>query len=266
MRIARFNVFVDTATKDNALKSRAKNLEIFRCWEGEWFESDHEKVSEPQLLVALERTLRESEPWKRRSSLKAYFPISALDAVVVGEFWNSPMVTTRDAFQKELMDCVENAFNAYSAKYDELTSIPKELAFSERLESAISEKLSVTEQATSGTLSTSMSTAVAVLAIDIDYFKQVNDSYGHQYGNVVLRCLAIRLEEVGSTILSDKDYLKEVLVARLHGEEFAILIQGSFAANQIREISEYFRVAVTEQSYQVRTNGNSCSGKEWPIN
>lgn len=56
---------------------------------------------------------------------------------------------------------------------------------------------------------------VAVLVLDIDHFKRVNDTHGHQIGDAVLQELARRLEEVvGST----------GIVTRFGGEEFVIIM------------------------------------------
>ena len=56
---------------------------------------------------------------------------------------------------------------------------------------------------------------LAVLILDIDHFKQVNDTYGHQIGDAVLQELAVRLEaEVGS----------DDIVVRLGGEEFVVVM------------------------------------------
>ncbi|MGE6367799.1 GGDEF domain-containing protein [Planococcus kocurii] len=59
---------------------------------------------------------------------------------------------------------------------------------------------------------------VALLILDIDYFKQVNDTYGHQIGDAVLQELAWHLEtKVGAA----------GIVARLGGEEFVVVMPDS---------------------------------------
>jgi diguanylate cyclase (GGDEF)-like protein/PAS domain S-box-containing protein len=58
---------------------------------------------------------------------------------------------------------------------------------------------------------------LAVLLIDLDGFKRINDTYGHRYGDVVLREVGGRLRD----ILRPSD-----MVARLGGDEFAILLPG----------------------------------------
>lgn len=61
---------------------------------------------------------------------------------------------------------------------------------------------------------------VALLALDLDYFKQINDRYGHSVGDLVLSDVAATLAEtVGS----------EGIVARLGGEEFTVLLPGADA-------------------------------------
>lgn len=54
--------------------------------------------------------------------------------------------------------------------------------------------------------------------LDIDHFKQLNDTYGHEIGDRVLKAVATRL----SSLVEDGDYL----LARLGGEEFGILLTG----------------------------------------
>jgi diguanylate cyclase (GGDEF)-like protein len=63
--------------------------------------------------------------------------------------------------------------------------------------------------------------SVAVLLADIDYFKRVNDTYGHLTGDAVLRMLAAEMRQQ----VRESD-----LVGRFGGEEFAILLHGTTAA------------------------------------
>ena len=63
--------------------------------------------------------------------------------------------------------------------------------------------------------------SLAVLLADIDYFKRVNDTYGHLTGDAVLRMLAAEMRQQ----VRESD-----LVGRFGGEEFAILLHGTTAA------------------------------------
>ena len=59
--------------------------------------------------------------------------------------------------------------------------------------------------------------ALAVLVLDIDHFKQINDRYGHQTGDKVLKRIAVALQ----SLCSDEQY-----IARFGGEEFVVLLAG----------------------------------------
>lgn len=59
-------------------------------------------------------------------------------------------------------------------------------------------------------------TRLAVLMLDVDHFKNINDSFGHATGDDVLRTIGIRLRE---------SLRAEDIVARLGGEEFAIVVR-----------------------------------------
>lgn len=90
----------------------------------------------------------------------------------------------------------------FQAYHDQLTNLPNRVLFKDRLELAIAQA-----QRRGG--------ALAVMFIDVDRFKLVNDSYGHAEGDALLRGIAVRL----STTLRKGDTL-----ARLGGDEFTVLL------------------------------------------
>lgn len=75
---------------------------------------------------------------------------------------------------------------------------------------------------------------ICVMMLDLDYFKQVNDSYGHGFGDEVL--IAFTKAVQGSLRRYD-------LLARLGGEEFAVVLH-NIALEEAREIAERIREAV----------------------
>lgn len=76
---------------------------------------------------------------------------------------------------------------------------------------------------------------LCVMLLDIDYFKRINDSYGHECGDVVLSAFAAQIRKVIG---------EEGLVARLGGEEFVVVCstnteeQGYIIAEKIRQSIE----------------------------
>ena len=91
------------------------------------------------------------------------------------------------------------------ASHDALTGLPNRLLFTQKLEAAVDEAAGSGEQ-------------LAVLFVDLDRFKQINDQYGHAVGDRVLAIVARRIQ----LVLSDSD-----MVARLGGDEFIVLLRGS---------------------------------------
>ena len=94
------------------------------------------------------------------------------------------------------------------ALHDALTGLPNRLAFQERLVEA-----------------TAAQRGVAVLSLDLDGFRVVNDALGHAVGDALLREAAGRL---------DRCLEPDDLVARLGGDEFALLLTGALAGETVR--------------------------------
>lgn len=69
----------------------------------------------------------------------------------------------------------------------------------------------------------------AVLFVDLDDFKSINDALGHEVGDEVIRLAAQRIREA---------VRKDDSVYRLAGDEFVVLVAGPLAGAQIREIAE----------------------------
>ena len=90
----------------------------------------------------------------------------------------------------------------HQAHHDPLTNLPNRLLFENRLQQALSEPDRYGQQG-------------AVLFLDLDRFKNINDSLGHPIGDLLLKAIALRLKEQ----LRDID-----TVARQGGDEFIILL------------------------------------------
>ncbi|GAB5445261.1 diguanylate cyclase [Gymnodinialimonas sp.] len=81
----------------------------------------------------------------------------------------------------------------------------------------------------------------AVMMIDLDFFKEVNDTYGHAAGDAVLQQVAVRLR--GQLQAND-------LLARIGGEEFLVVLSGA-DARDAKECAERLRSAIGSTSYDL---------------
>ncbi|MCA9358262.1 GGDEF domain-containing protein [Candidatus Kaiserbacteria bacterium] len=83
--------------------------------------------------------------------------------------------------------------------------------------------------------------ALTAIYIDIDHFKQINDTYGHPAGDVVLRTLAVQLRK----LLRDSD-----LICRFGGEEFVVLLPDD--ATDALRVAEKIRTAIANVDFGIK--------------
>lgn len=107
----------------------------------------------------------------------------------------------------------------HQALHDPLTNLPNRQLFGRRVDEAVSD-------------AETQDHAVALLYVDVDNFKAVNDAYGHAVGDTLLRLVAGRL----SLTLRTGD-----TVARLGGDEFAMVLAAVAAPSEIDAVARRVR-------------------------
>jgi len=121
----------------------------------------------------------------------------------------APLLFARQMFQRthslqqateEL--AVKQAENEFQAMHDSLTGMPNRTFFHQELVKAIDD-------------ARASQSRVAVMLIDLDHFKEINDTLGHHFGDLLLQEIGPRM----SRVLRDVD-----LMARLGGDEFGIVL------------------------------------------
>ncbi len=128
--------------------------------------------------------------------------------------------------------CAENSINMERLKRqgltDTLTSINNRRYFDLRL----SEEVKVLRRT---------GKPLSCMLLDVDHFKRVNDTYGHQVGDLVLREVAaiIRAQLRGSDVLS-----------RYGGEEFSALLSNT-SPEEAQEVAERIRMAIEERVFEI---------------
>jgi len=178
-------------------------------------------AEQPGLLRTVELQLRSREG--RVRSVEAVCQNMVDDPDVRGLVWNGRDVTERRALESEL---------THRAHHDPLTGLPNRALLLRRLD----ETLTASENAR---------TLVGVAVVDLDGFKNGNETLGHPAGDELLRVAAQRL--LGCVREGD-------LAARLGGDEFALMLSGvdrAHAAAVARRMVEALHEPFTVGGHQL---------------
>lgn len=117
----------------------------------------------------------------------------------------------------QAMTSLENAKLYYQATHDPLTGLANR--------NLLYEVFKQTAKPLTGT-----SDKIALLFIDLDYFKLINDTLGHAHGDKLL----IHIAQILSSVLRDND-----LAARIGGDEFIVMLTNIHTRDQIISVAEY---------------------------
>ncbi|MDP9729864.1 EAL domain-containing protein [Alicyclobacillus sp. TC] len=127
--------------------------------------------------------------------------------LIQGEKTPMIMSLTRDvSAENELKSRLE-----YMAYHDEVTGLPNRRFFKETLKQKLNEPAKYVN-------------SIAVLFCDLDGFKNINDTYGHELGDQILMLIGSRLE----SLLYDEGFL-----ARIGGDEFAIICSHTSSRHEV---------------------------------
>jgi diguanylate cyclase (GGDEF)-like protein/PAS domain S-box-containing protein len=126
----------------------------------------------------------------------------------------------RDGYLVAIVDITERrkaeARIAHMAHHDGLTDLPNRDFYRDRLRQALERNQGSSKR-------------VAVLCLDLDLFKNVNDAFGHPMGDRLLKSVAERLKA---------EVRGENLVARLGGDEFAIVLASGVSPNEASDFAD----------------------------
>lgn len=117
----------------------------------------------------------------------------------------------------------------YMANYDHLTGLPNRALLLERIEQAISRAVRKKDN-------------IALFFIDLDRFKKINDTLGHDFGDILLIEITKRLTEA----LRQDD-----TIARQGGDEFVILLERFSSPDKLAKIAQKI-INITEEPFQLK--------------
>jgi len=182
--------------------------------------------NEPELLSRIWSSLREKgqwqgETWNRRKNGEAYPEWHTIN-VVKNETGDLVHLVTLFSDITQIKQSQEEIRR--QAHHDALTGLPNRLLFNDRLEMSLRQARRRSEM-------------LAIIFLDLDHFKEINDSLGHDFGDLLLQAVAQRL----------KDSLREEdTVARLGGDEFIILLRNVKAAGDAEEVAVKINTSLAE--------------------
>ena len=114
--------------------------------------------------------------------------------------------------------------NEFNANHDALTGLPNRRLLSEQMTHSLLR-------------AQRNQTMLAVLFLDLDDFKQINDTKGHDYGDEILKYMAQRIS---------KNIRKSDILARIGGDEFIILLEDIDDLNKVKIIADKIMKCFTE--------------------
>jgi diguanylate cyclase (GGDEF)-like protein len=167
------------------------------------------------------------------------FPTSALFALympsvkVESEVWNIPKYLVALGMILTLLED-QIVHSNYLAYHDELTGLPNRRLLDDRLDQALAHARRVQSK-------------VAVLLLDLDHFKEVNDSFGHRVGDMTLQTVVAQL----TSRIRTSDTL-----ARSGGDEFTVVsevVDEHGAAALVAALESALSTPLLVQGVQVRT-------------
>lgn len=184
--------------------------------------SEHDDAFYAELWGVIHETgLWKGEMWRRRKNGEIYPEWRSITAVKGQEGKVSHYVAVFDDISQVKQDKARLEFMAH---HDALTHLPNRTLFHDRLEEALH------RARRHGTL-------VGVLFLDLDHFKNINDSLGHGVGDMLLQSVTTRLK----TCVRDSD-----TVSRFGGDEFAILLDELREPQDAAKVAEKLRDALTK--------------------
>ena len=188
---------------------------------------------EPDFYSGMWTSLKENgswqgEIWNRRKNGESYPEILSISSVHndVGELTNYVAVFHDISDMKLKDEQIE-----HQAYHDALTGLPNRILVADRLGVAIAHAKRA-------------GTKVAVLFLDLDNFKKINDSLGHSLGDMLIQSVAKRL--LGE--FRDAD-----TIARLGGDEFLIVVENVADEREVVELADRLLRAFDE-SYIIKGN------------
>lgn len=164
----------------------------------------------------------------RNRALLGLVPAGILIVLLGWVFYRIRLRSLADVAAREAME----AALLEAAQQDKLTGLPNREAFMERLGQTLLR------------VRAGKQSQFAVLFLDFDRFKLINDTLGHEAGDELLRQISRRLQDALRASEAGIEGMNDVLISRFGGDEFLILIDDLQGARNVIRVSEHLLEAL----------------------
>lgn len=222
-------------------------VNVFYFFENKWHDLATEKVCQPSIAALLSSAKGANVAHHSPSSLDAWYYLEAAECAVRLKFQNSPKVAKQRHYRKVVEKAQDAATNAYKVSHNQLTLLLARYEFRRRLSKSVEDSGPVAETSPEGQDGAAQRT-VAILALDIDHFKQVNDTWGHLYGDQVLKAVGRRLDFAARHVKATAPTDTVIELGHPSGEEFLIAISSTGTREQFSEWANEFRKSISDKA------------------
>jgi diguanylate cyclase (GGDEF)-like protein/PAS domain S-box-containing protein len=209
---------------DAAIQHYGYSRETFLAMRLQDIWPEDERISHKEALLNIGDTYQSSRNWRHIKADGSEIHVLTFGRRVAFEGRDGYLVAVVDMTERRKAE----ARIAYMAHHDGLTDLPNREFYQERLREALSGPRADNKR-------------VAVLCVDLDLFKNVNDSFGHPMGDRLLRLVADRLR---SQVRGNQ------VAARLGGDEFALILSTDVSPNEVSDFSTSL-INVLSASYDI---------------
>jgi diguanylate cyclase (GGDEF)-like protein/PAS domain S-box-containing protein len=212
------------SVNDAAIQHYGYSRETFLAMTLQEIWPEEERISHNEALLNVGDSYQSSRNWRHIRADGSEIHVLTFGRRVAFDGRDGYLVAIADITERRKAE----ARVAYMAHHDGLTDLPNREFYQERLRQALTDAKASNKR-------------VAVLCVDLDLFKNVNDSFGHPMGDRLLRLVADRLR---SQVRSNH------LAARLGGDEFALILTSEVTPNEICDFSTRL-ISVLSDSYDI---------------
>jgi diguanylate cyclase (GGDEF)-like protein len=226
---------------------------VHRLMDGRWIDIETGEPAEEAQAQRLSLCLREQQYYLYHPGAVVHVPLTAegIEAVTSLQMVQAPTDSLAKALSELAAERARDALNAYGARYDNLVHLLNRDALQAEIVGALRGLLDKTlslvpvsiddpgppDESPKRFDAMDAPWTVALFAMDIDKFKQINDTFGHIYGDNVLICVGRRLKDLCASFREEFAGRATFAAARPSGEEFFIVVQGHIEAGRLDSLA-----------------------------